>query len=268
MLKNTAASIASSITKLFNQSIKSGRIPSKWKSSYVVPIPKGNDTHTPSNYRPISLLSVVSKLLERHIQALILDHLDMYYPLSHQQWGFTTGRSTVAALISTVNERFKSLEDRLEICAVFLHYRKAFDSVPHRILIDKLEELHLNPYLISWVADYLTARIQQVVVDGTVSDPSPVLSGVPQGSILGPLLFLIYVNSITKVNISPLTHCTLYMDNVLLYRPISNQSDYATVQNDINAILEWSENHYLSLNAAKCKFRGGELAAIQHSPLH
>ena len=77
MLKNTAASIAPSVTKLFNQSIKSGRIPSKWKSSYVVPIPKGNDTHTLSNYRPISLLSVVSKLLERHIQALILDHLDM-----------------------------------------------------------------------------------------------------------------------------------------------------------------------------------------------
>ena len=80
----------------------------------------------------------------------------------------------------------QSLEDGLEICAVFLDYRKTFDSVPHRILIDKLEELYLNPYLISWVADYLTARIQQVVVDGTVSDPSPVLSGVPQCCLVSP----------------------------------------------------------------------------------
>ena len=199
-------------------------------------------------------IPVISKLLERHIQGLILDHLDTSSPLSNQQWGFTAGRSTVTALISTVNEWFKLLEDGLEICAVFLDYRKAFDSVPHRVLIAKLEELHLDPYLISWVADYLTARSQQVVVDGSISDPSPVLSGVPQGSILGPLLFLIYVNSITEVTISPLARCILYADDVLLYCPINSQSDYAMLQNDINAISEWSDGHYLTLNAAKCKY--------------
>ena len=144
-------------------------------------------------------------------------------------------------------------EDGLEICAVFLDYRKAFDSVPHRVLIVKLEELHLDPYLISWVADYLTARPQQVV-DGSISDPSPLLSGVPQVSILGPLLFLIYVNSITEVTISPLARCILYVDDVLLYCPINSQSDYAMLQNDINAISEWSDGHYLTLIAAKCKF--------------
>ena len=254
MLKSTAAHIAPSITKLFNQSIKSGRIPSEWKSSFVVPISKGGDIHNPGNYRPISLLPVISKLLEKHIQGLLLDHLDVYSPLSNQQWGFTTGRSTVTALIATVNEWLKILEDGLEVCAVFLDYRKAFDSVPHRMLIAKLEELHLDPYLISWVADYLSARIQQVVVDGSISDPTPVLSGVPQGSILGPLLFLIYVNSITEVDVSPLVRCILYADDVLLYCPVGSQSDYAVLQNDINAITEWSDHHYLALNAAKCKY--------------
>ena len=169
MLKNTAESISPSITKLFNQSIRSGQLPSKWKSSIVVPISKGADTHKPSNYRPISLLVVLSKLLEKHIHSLIVHHLDTHYPLSDQQWGFTAGHSTVAALISTVHEWFGILEDGKDVCAVFLDFRKAFDSVSHSIIISKLQEVDLDPYLISWVANYLTARIQQVVVEGSAS---------------------------------------------------------------------------------------------------
>ena len=104
MLKYTAASIAPSITRLFNQSLQSCRIPSEWKSSLVVPVPKGSDTHSPTNYRPISLLVVLSKILEKHVHSIITQHLNLYHPISNSQWGFTAGRSTIAALLSTTHD--------------------------------------------------------------------------------------------------------------------------------------------------------------------
>ena len=144
MLKYTAASITPSIARLFNQSLLSCKVPLEWKSSLVVPVPKGYDPHSPNNYRPISLLVVLSKLLERHIHSIITQHLNEHQLISNSQWGFTTGRSTVAALLSTTHDWFKLLEEGKDICAIFLDYRKAFDSVPHRTLIDKLERIGLN----------------------------------------------------------------------------------------------------------------------------
>jgi hypothetical protein len=190
MLKATAVSLAPSIIALFNLSLQLGRIPQAWKGSRVVPIPKISAPKSPDNYRPISLLSVLSKVLERHVYNLIANHLEAN-PLSDSQWGFRFGRSTVSALLTVVDDWLRILEDGKEICAIFFDYRKAFDSVPHRPLMEKLFSLNLNPFLTRWISDYLTSRLQQVVVDGATSSAIQVLSGVPQGSVLGPLLFLI-----------------------------------------------------------------------------
>ena len=255
MLKNTAVGIASSVSQLFNLSIKSGRVPSGWKLSSVVPIPKSTGAHSPDNYRPISLLCILSKVLEKHIYELIFNHLTQYYPLSDCQWGFRAGRSTVSALLVTVHDWLQLMESGKDICAVFLDYRKAFDSVPHAPLMRKLQDIGLHVNLLAWLYDYLTLRRQRVVVDGATSNQVAVVSGVPQGSVLGPLLFSIYINGITEVDISPQSRRVLYCDDVLLYRGIAQpQDDLTSVQSDLLKLAKWSDEQLLQLNRGKCKY--------------
>ena len=232
-----------------------GQVPSGWKCSLVVPVPKTSDAlQNPNNYRPISLLSIISKVLEKHIYSLIVNHLTEHQLLSDAQWGFLPGRSTVSALLSTVHQWFKLLEDGKDVCAVFLDFRKAFDSVPHIPLIEKLQHIDLDEHLILWIKSYLSLRIQSVAVDGATSSPRPVISGVPQGSVLGPLLFLIYINDITTISLSPLSQCVLYADDVLLYRLIASPQDARAIQHDIEEVQQWASSNYLKLNATKCKY--------------
>ena len=140
------------------------------------------------------------------------------------------------------------------MCAVFLDFRKGFDSVPHGPLIQKLHHIGLDNHLTLWVSNYLTSRSQQVVVDGATLDPLPVISGVPQGSVLGPLLFVIYINDITTVTLTTASQCVLYADDVVLYQPISCPADFANIQIDIDEIQCWSNENLLTLNSAKCKY--------------
>ena len=254
MLKQTAASIAPSITQVFNLSIRLGRVPLAWKLSHVVPIPKANNLHDPNIYRPISLLSIISKVLEKHLYGLIVCHLEEFFPLSDSQWGFRHGRSTVGALLSTTHDWFQLLESGKDICAIFLDYRKAFDSVPHVPLMHKLSETGLHVNIMAWLRDYLTLRRQQVVVAGALSDTASVTSGVPQGSVLGPLLFSIYINSVAEVPLSPQSRRVLYADDASLYRPISRTEDFLAIQSDIDALKAWSDDHLLQLNPSKCKY--------------
>ena len=254
MLKFTAASITPSVTKLFNHSISRAQLPTQWKKSAIVAIPKTSDTSTPANYRPISLLPLLSKLLERHFHGLIIQHLQLHQILSDLQWGFLEGRSTVTALIKCTDDWLKTLEDGGEVCTVFFDYRKAFDSVPHRPLIIKLRSLGLDDCIIRWLKSYLSNRMQVVVVDGVESDPLPVLSGVPQGSVLGPLLFLLYINDLPDVVSNTLSRLNLFADDVLLYRTIACAADYASLQEVISRIEQWSTENYLSFNTSKCKF--------------
>ena len=197
---------------------------------------------------------MLSKLLERHIANLLLQHLKETQPSFASQWGFQCGKSTVTALLETTHNWFEMLENGNEVGAVFFDFRKAFDSVPHCAVLGKLENLQVNYLLVKWIHSYLSGRMQQVVVNGSASHAVPVLSDVPLGSVLGPLLFLIYIDGITTVTLSPNSYLTLYADDMLLYRPIANGIDYAQLQEDINTISEWVDGNYLQFNTQKCKF--------------
>ena len=137
--------IAPSVTKLFNSSIRCCRPPSSWKISSVVPIPKVPLSNSTADYRPISLLSILSKVLERHFHSLIMEHLSTYSSLSNCQWGFQPGKSTVLALLDTTHNWLQHLEKGEEIAAVFFDYKKAFDSVPHSPFLSKLHAIGLEP---------------------------------------------------------------------------------------------------------------------------
>ncbi len=168
--------------------------------------------------------------------------------------GFTKGKSTTGALLTAVHNWHKLLEDGQSVCAVFFDFKKAFDKVPHSILMSKLTNLNLDPHLVSWVASYLRNRSQYVTINGKSSNISEVVSGVPQGSVLGPLLFLIYINDIDlHQNEGSLL---LYADDLLLYHPIQSPEDYLKLQGDIDQVelQAWSETNVLLFNQSKCKY--------------
>ena len=254
MLKQTAVSIASGITKLMNMSIRSGKFPTAWKTSSVVPIPKGSNHISVTNYRPISLLSIVSKMLEKHIHAgLIFNHLNVHHPIALQQWDFQPKKSTVAALADVTYNWCRALDQGSEVCAVFFDLQKAFDSVPHRPLLDKLRLFDLDPYILRWICSYLMDRKQYVVLNGEQSPACNAISGVPQGSVLGPLLFLMYINDSIRSTALDGNHITLYADDMLLYRVINNPQDFINVQQGIDNIGRWVTENNLRLNSTKCK---------------
>ena len=219
----------------------------------VTPIPKSTGSGTPCGYRPISLLSILSKMLERHIAQLLLEHLATHHPLSLQQWGFQTGKCTTTALIHVTDHWLQELEQSHEICAIFFDLQKAFDSVPHRALLAKLHSLGLNSYLQKWICHYLLDRKQRVILNGTCSELATVYSGVPQGSVLGPLLFLIYFDGITQIPITRGSFRDLYADDLLLYRVIREQRDFTFLQSDIDSVADWIDGNFLTLNGSKCK---------------
>ena len=235
-------------------SITKGQLPRLWKTASVVPIPKSsNSKHSPSGHRPISLLPIVSKLLEKHIHSLIFDYLNEHAPISDVQWGFQQKKSTVTALLSVTQDWLALLDQRRDTHCVFFDLQKAFDTVPHRKLMCKLEKLHLHPVLLTWLHNYLYGREQNVIVNGETSDPVKVISGVPQGSVLGPLLFLIYIDDITSLQLSEGTKVSLYADDMLLYKPISSDNDYVELQHDIDQVHLWSRKNGMQFNITKCK---------------
>ena len=250
MLKATATSIAPAITSLFNLSLTQGQLPAEWKLACIMPIPKSQDKSDPANYRPISLLSILSKLLEKHVQSYILETCS---PLSPNQWGFSRGKSTTGALLAATHAWHLALDGGNDICCVFLDLSKAFDKVPHITLLDTLADIGINPHVLNWLQDYLCQRSQYVVVNGERSTTSNVISGVPQGSVLGPLLFVIYMDGITQLPFQEGTHLLLYADDILLYHSIKTENDYYILQQDIALLEAWISQRYLQLNPAKCK---------------
>ena len=250
VLKACAAAIAAPCCHIFNLSIQQGVVPSKWKASNVVPVFKKGDKQDVSNYRPISLLPILSKVMERYIYNKIYPVLK---PLIHSsQHGFSSHRSTATQLTMIQNYIGKVMDDGGQVDCIYLDFSKAFDSVPHRLLLHKIQMFGICGRLHKWLASYLEGRQQRVVINGAESSLLDVVSGVPQGSILGPLLFLLYVNDMPNV-VDKDSLTGLFADDAKVCRHIKSLRDCQILQNDLKLLNEWAKKWGMKFNPQKCQ---------------
>lgn len=248
-LKECGQQLSVPLSILFNKSFNSSTLPDAWKEALVTPIFKKGDRTIASNYRPISLTSPIVKMMESIIRDRIMDHMVKHNLFTPHQHGFTAGRSCVTQLLTSLNDWTKSLERGHSVDIIYFDFAKAFDSVPHTRLLTKLESYGLTGNLLGWLKGFLVGRKQRVVINGETSTWCNVLSGVPQGSVLGPLLFNIYVNDI-PIQVSS---CVLqFADDFKMYRVIHNAQDFQQLQDDINKLYEWANKWQLKFNISKC----------------
>ena len=250
LLKGLAAELAPILTEIFKQSLCEGVIPSVWKNADVTPVFKKGGRDLAENYRPVSLTCVCCKIFEHIISSHIRQHLDHYSILSSFQHGFRKLHSCETQLLVTIQDLLFHRDKHIPVDMAILDFSKAFDTVPHRRLLGKLSMYGINGPILQWIEAFLTDRIQGVVVEGYRSEEGKVLSGVPQGTVLGPLLFLLHINDLPSVVDSQVR---LFADDCLLYRPIRSDVDRVALQRDLDLLEQWSDTWGMRFNAKKCQ---------------
>ena len=249
ILKLCAEEIAPILTVIFIQSLNSGFIPKDWLSANITPVFKKGDRSKPNNYRPISLTSICCKIFEHILYHHIIEHLNTNSILIDQQFGFRSGHSCEAQLISVVEDIHLAMDHSHQVDVIFIDFQKAFDKVPHHRLLNKLYHYGIRGKIHEWISTWLTQRTQRVVVNGYESSFAQVQSGVPQGTVLGPLMFLLYINDI---NCGISSKLRLFADDCILYRSINDQNDHFHLQIDLDLIVKWTETWQMNLNIDKC----------------
>lgn len=248
LLRKCAAELVTPVTLLFNRSLSERTFPSVWKTAFIVPIHKSGNINRVRNYRGISILCCLSKIFEK------LMHNALYTVaapiISEYQHGFMRHRSTTTNLMCYVTSLSREIESGNQVDAVYVDFAKAFDTVPHILIIDKLKRIGYPDWLTEWIFSYLSARTAQVVVNSSRSRQINVTSGVPQGSVLGPLLFNIFVNDLCLC----LSSFKLsFADDLKFYRIIRSSLDCFALQEDINTLLIWCSDNGMRVNNDKCK---------------
>ena len=251
LLKLTADIIAPSLTSLFNKSLKSGIFPSCMKIADITPLPKTGDRTLPTNYRPVSLLPILSKLLERVVHEQLQDYLTRHNIIPPHQFAYRKHHSTEDALTVAAEHLLKAKDDRKTSVAAFLDLSKAFDKVKHSVIIKDLYNIGIVGTSLDWFCSYLSDRRQRVVIGTEKSELSLVSSGVPQGSVLGPALFSIYVKDLNS-SISPDTSILQFADDLLLHVSSFDPSQAAqSLSRAVTSSADWLQNRGLILNEQK-----------------
>ena len=262
VLKELATQLSRPLTYLFNRTIMAGKIPSAWKTAEVKPIFKKGDKFSPGNYRPVSLTSVVCKIFEKFIRDQLCAHFNDNNLLAKDQFGFTKGRSCITQLLVTMSDWVGSLEDGESIDAVYLDLQKAFDTVSHDHLLHKLKVYGVGGRLWKWIEDFLKGRSQKVNINGIKSEVILVTSGVPQGSVLGPILFLYFINDLPEC-----VDCNvkIFADDTKAYSSVNeNIESKFKVQNCIDNLVTWADTWLMKFNGKKCKI----MHLGKHNPMH
>jgi len=251
-LKHGGVALRQSLTRIFNQSLAIGKFPSMWKKSHVIPVHKKGDQSDVNNYRPISLISVVAKVFERIVFKHVFNFFHDNFVLSVHQSGFQPGRSTVTQLIEVYHTFCQAVDANKEIRVVFLDITKAFDKIWHKGLIYKLRKCGIGGCLLQWFCDYLHERMQRVVISGQYSSWEHVTAGVPQGSVLGPLLFLVFINDVTSVVEN--SKIRLFADDTCLFIEVDDRNEAALkISHDLSNIHDWSTKWLVDFSPSKTK---------------
>ena len=250
LLKTCSNEIAPSLCSLFNRSLETARLPSEWKMANISSVHKKDSLEPAINYRPISLLSIINKVLERLVGNGL--RAQVKHLITTLQHGFQRNRSCATQLLAVLHEIGKNLDQNVQTDVLYLDFAKAFDTVDHQILLKKLKRFGVVDRMHDWFKDYLHQRFQRVVVDGAVSDWAHVTSGVPQGSILGPMLFVIFINDLPDV-VPDCISTGLYADDTKLYRNVSTIADCEKLQDALTELSSWSYQNNMNFNASKCK---------------
>lgn len=250
VLKEARNEFAKPLTALFNKSLQLGVIPDDWKLANVTPIFKKGSKTLPSNYRPISLTSVVCKLLETLIRDKLVNHLEENKLLRNTQHGFRNKRSCLTNLLDFLHDVFNCYDDSKAVDIIYLDFQKAFDKVPHKRLLIKLKAHGIDGMVLRWIENWLFKRKQRVVINGKSSNWTDVTSGVPQGSVLGPILFLVYVNDIDEG-----LSCIIskFADDTKIANTVLSNEQAEEMQINLNTLSNWAKTWQMSFNTDKCK---------------
>lgn len=246
-IKNCAAELCIPLAMIFNKSLKLGAFPSVWKTAHVVPVFKVGDKSKCENYRPISILSCFSKIFESVVYDALYHHLKPF--ISPRQHGFIKRRSTTSNLLEYKHFLCSAFAKKVQVDSVYTDFSKAFDKVDHSILLNKLSTFGIHGDLLRWVKSYLSNRSQLVALRGDLSSPVLVTSGVPQGSHLGPLFFVAFINDLID-NLD--CNCLLYADDLKIYSVITSVEDAIKLQRDLDSVNDWCTLNRMFLNVNKC----------------
>ena len=251
ILKTCANSLAYPLSRLFKLSYETGNIPTDWKLANVVPVHKKGSKSEVNNYRPISLTSLVMKLYERVIRDELLSRCN--HLIDQRQHGFLAQKSCCTQMVDFCDSLALSLNDNIRSDVIYFDFQKAFDSVNHDIILKKLKyQYKIDGSLLRFFLNYLKDRSQRVVIGNEQSSTLRVNSGVPQGSILGPIIFILFLNDITE-GLSEGTSIRMYADDTKIWRRINKADDHYILQRDIDHLLNWATRNMMTFHPDKCK---------------
>jgi len=252
LLKKLAFSICNPLCYIFDSSFKSHSLPSQWLQAFVTPIFKKGTTSDPSNYRPISLTCTSCRVMERIINTQLIGYLLKNNLISKHQHGFLVRHSTCTNLLETVNDWTLALDNHQKTDAIYIDFQKAFDSVSHPKLLTKLSSYNIKGDVFAWIAAFLNHRSQQVMIKNSLSKNIYITSGVPQGSVLGPTLFLLYINDLADTFENLNCVVKLYADDAKLYCSYKFGDHSPVLIKAIDQLVEWAKIWQLRIANSKC----------------
>lgn len=250
VLVECAEELGDVVLTIFESSYKSGLVPMDWKLANVTPLFKKGSKSEPGNYRPVSLTSVICKIFETIVKNHITSFLEAGNLLSGNQYGFRKGRSCTTNLLQFYDKVTYELDNKNCVDIVYIDFQKAFDKVPHEALLFKLERLGISGKILNWIRDWLIGRSQRVQIKGKYSQWADVSSGVPQGSVLGPLLFIIYINDIS---LDIRGSISIFADDLKIMWKVNSEEQIQQLQEDLSKISDWAVKWGMSFNISKCQ---------------